>query len=64
MRYGNPPGGKNKKVTRDKIDFSVLRENKRIKPINNSNKCVDVLKCLKCSHTHLQASLIPKFSPG
>ena len=35
-------GGKNKEVGEDKIYLFVSRENKRTKPIKQSNKCVNV----------------------
>ena len=42
MRHGNCRGDKNKEVREGQnLPFS-FKENKRIKPIKHSNKCVDV----------------------
>jgi len=41
-RHGNPRGTKIMKLGGDKIYVFVSKENKRIKPIKRSNKCVDV----------------------
>jgi len=43
MRHGNPHGGtKIRKLGETKMYLVVSRENRRIKPIKQSIKCVDV----------------------